>query len=224
MPDIGRFTKLLFADQSLTDLLAGVAGYDEEGVSRELWMRLKEAERCLREDRKGEGAAVLTELVSAKSIETRVLLWSWRALRQIGVQPNIELASKIQGVVLQVPMPGGADVLAAYDDGTARYLNFTGKVLSWNIPDHSIHGIIRALLVQAQKLDSTAKSRLDAHSAGTPIKVSILTVGGNHEVEIPCDSVGNGSIEQLLSIGAELITRLKNRSEVVSRLIEPPSH
>ncbi|HTW04200.1 MAG TPA: hypothetical protein VMF87_28140 [Streptosporangiaceae bacterium] len=40
-------------------------------------------------------------------------------------------------------MHGGHDLLAAYRDGTARYLNYTGKAVVWE--DHSVAPIQAAI-------------------------------------------------------------------------------
>ena len=57
--------------------------------------------------------------------ESRVRLLAWQWLRVAG-QP---VASReLLGVVVEVPLEGGLDVLAAYADGSVRYINHIGRV------------------------------------------------------------------------------------------------
>lgn len=41
----------------------------------------------------------------------------------------------VHGVVLDVPLEDGVDTLAAYADGTARYINHSGRTIIWEVPD-----------------------------------------------------------------------------------------
>ena len=59
---------------------------------------------------------LLLEVTGNSTVETRVLLWSWTALRCLGIRPKSKDADEIRGVVIQVPMGKGIDVLAAYAD------------------------------------------------------------------------------------------------------------
>jgi hypothetical protein len=47
-------------------------------------------------------------------------------------------------------MENSVDMLAAYADGTARYVNHSGKLIVWDIADAAITGIIRRLLNPAR--------------------------------------------------------------------------
>jgi hypothetical protein len=44
-------------------------------------------------------------------------------------------ARLVLGVAAEMPVRKGHDLLAAYRDGTARYLNYSGKAVIWD--DHS---------------------------------------------------------------------------------------
>lgn len=57
--------------------------------------------------------------------ESRVRLLAWHWLRSAG-QP---VASReLLGIVVEVPLEEGLDALAAYADGSVRYINHTGRV------------------------------------------------------------------------------------------------
>ncbi len=55
--------------------------------------------------------------------EPRVRLWAANVLRSRGVVVSGPGADSVLGVVFQVPVDGGDDTFAAYDDGTFRYYN-----------------------------------------------------------------------------------------------------
>ena len=58
--------------------------------------------------------------------ESRHVLQAWTFLRQQGVQPDASIAGEVLGVVAEVSLDGGHDVLAAYADGSIRYLHHLG--------------------------------------------------------------------------------------------------
>ena len=56
----------------------------------------------------------------------------------------------IHGVILDVPMDDGLDTLAAYADGTARYINHSGRTIIWEVSgasnplSHFVEGVLTA--------------------------------------------------------------------------------
>jgi len=58
-----------------------------------------------------------------------------RELAQAGQPAPPDQARVVLGVVAEMPVRKGHDLLAAYRDGTARYLNYSGKAVIWD--DHS---------------------------------------------------------------------------------------
>jgi hypothetical protein len=55
--------------------------------------------------------------------EPRVRLWAANVLRSRGVSVTGPGSDAVLGIVFQVPVDGGIDTVAAYDDGTFRYYN-----------------------------------------------------------------------------------------------------
>lgn len=53
-------------------------------------------------------------------------------------QPNPELL----GVIVEVALDGGLDALAAYGDGTARYLNYAENVIIWESPNEQSNALV----------------------------------------------------------------------------------
>lgn len=60
------------------------------------------------------------------AVESRHLLQAWHFLRSVGIQPDGSIAGVVLGVVVEVTVGGAHDVLAAYADGSVRYLNHAG--------------------------------------------------------------------------------------------------
>lgn len=59
-------------------------------------------------------------------LEARHTLQAWHLLRSVGVQPDASISGEVLGVVAEVAVGDGHDVLAAYRDGSVRYLNHAG--------------------------------------------------------------------------------------------------
>ena len=78
----------------------------------------------------------------------RIRLLASQKLRSRGVQPGHQLL----GVIVELVLEEGLDVLAAFKDGTARYFNYTGKVLIWESPTSASDAIINRLFAESQRI------------------------------------------------------------------------
>jgi len=119
--------------------------------------------------KKAEAIAVLRGVLTAAQLETRTLLWVWSALRELGEKPEPKFAFEVLGVVLEVPSGGAYDTLAAYVDGSARYLNFSGRAIFWDTPDQKVKELCLAMV--GVSFDATTKTQ--------PRKDLSLPKGGN---------------------------------------------
>lgn len=70
----------------------------------------------------------LKKMVLDEDTESRVRLLAYYNLRKNGIAVE---AKELEGVVVEVGLEDGIDVLASYKDGTARYINYTGKIIIW---------------------------------------------------------------------------------------------
>ena len=77
--------------------------------------------------KKEEARARLHTVLAVPNLETRIQLWVWSGLREWGEEPEAKSGKEVLGVVVEVPVQGAYDTLAAYQDGSARYLNFSGS-------------------------------------------------------------------------------------------------
>ncbi len=83
-------------------------------------------------DSESTDAAIKT-LAEDEKLESRVRLFAYRKLAERGLTG---LGQELLGVVVEIGLPGGLDVLACYKDHTARYINYSGKLIIWETPDH----------------------------------------------------------------------------------------
>lgn len=77
--------------------------------------------------------AAIRALAEDEKLESRVRLFAYRKLAERAV-PG--LGQELLGVVVEIGLPGGLDVLACYQDNTARYINYSGKLIVWEAADH----------------------------------------------------------------------------------------
>jgi hypothetical protein len=75
----------------------------------------------------------------------RALAYSWLRQHQLTVAPRILL-----GVIVEVPLERGLDVLAAYQDGRVRYINQTGKIVIFEGAPPEVEAKVHELLAASQ--------------------------------------------------------------------------
>lgn len=73
-------------------------------------------------------ATDLQELQADESAEARIRILAAVKLHELGLATNTPLL----GVIIEVGLESGLDVVAAYQDGTARYINQAEKILIWD--------------------------------------------------------------------------------------------
>lgn len=92
------------------------------------------------------------QIIQHDGLESRQYLQAWHFLRQYGQQPPTETAKQVLGVVVEVPMAKGLDMLAAYSDHSARYYNYSGASVVWEHPDVSLDSSIDQLLDASKEI------------------------------------------------------------------------
>jgi hypothetical protein len=135
----------LFGDQSIETWPPGPA-------PGEPWTTFIAARAALPQGRRDGAIAAWKSIADMPNLESRHYAQAWHFLRAHGVPCPRERAKQLLGVVMEVPMNGGLDLLAAYPEHTARYYNYTGKGTIWERPNDSLDGVIDALLAEAQKV------------------------------------------------------------------------
>ena len=70
----------------------------------------------------------LKEVAENRALDARYRIIAYNTLRSCGVAIDVK---ELLGVIVEVALPGGLDVLAAYKDGTARYINHVENMVVW---------------------------------------------------------------------------------------------
>lgn len=171
----------LFGDQPLDTW--GATGNGEPWTSFATALRLRES------DPAGAREA-LSAVLGRPSLESRHYVQAWDALRAFGAVPAGDQAKHVYGVVVDVPMSKGSDTLAAYEDGSARYLNFSGAAIIWEHPDRSLQGEIDGLLAAGRALVARIGPWEHARPPLPPglVRISVFTPSGLHFGQGPRDA------------------------------------
>jgi hypothetical protein len=155
-------------------------GDDKTG---EPWNLFIEARKQLDKKDKNAASATLQKITSMPNLEPRHYLQAWHFLRSLGVNPPADKAKIVYGVVIEVGLERGADIVAAYTDFNAYYVNFTGAATIWQHPDNSLDAEIDALLkagqMVAEKIGPWDKARPAPPTNGN-VRLNMLTPSGLH--------------------------------------------
>jgi hypothetical protein len=88
----------------------------------------------------------LQAVANDRNLETRARVLAFHLLRTAKISVP---AKELFGVIIEVSLRGGLDVLAAFSDGTARYINHAEKVLVWETRTEESQALIGDLFNQS---------------------------------------------------------------------------
>jgi hypothetical protein len=184
--------------QGIRDTLFGDRPLDawpssDQGASEsEPWSSFVKARDSVAAGRPSDAVAIWRSISEMRDLESRHYAQAWHFLRAQGVEPPPEIAKRLLGVVLEVPMHGGLDLLAAYSEHTARYYNYSGAGIVWEHPNDSLDGLIDALLESGRRIlpaiSPWKENRPTAPPAGR-VRINLLAPSGLH--------FGEGSFQAL---------------------------
>jgi len=149
------------------------------------WDAFERARQLAHGGEVGPAADIWWQIALSEGIESRQTLQAWHFLREAGRPPPAELAKVVLGTVIEMPVDADHDLLAAYRDGSARYLNPLGQCRHHRGPiDHRDPGC-HPTLDRSRRGDRAGDrplgrlgvphprtgtgSRHDAHSERTPL-------------------------------------------------------
>jgi hypothetical protein len=72
--------------------------------------------------------AALLKVAAGHATETRTRILAYNRLLSMGHKSD---KKELLGVIVEVGLDEGLDVVASYQDGTARYINYSGKLVVW---------------------------------------------------------------------------------------------
>lgn len=114
-------------------------------------------------------------------VESRHLLQAWQFLRSVGIAPDESIAGQVLGVVVEVTVDGAHDVLAAYADGSVRYLNHAGGATILDEVPPEVAEKAAALLAAGQVLADQIGPWTEPQLPELPVgqmRLTMLTRGG----------------------------------------------
>jgi hypothetical protein len=192
----------LYADQSLAELsvnVAGAAHSDAPGLAT-----LLRAKSLYDAGSAAAATDLLAELIDRAVAPTRVRLWAAAALRERGLMPSGPGAELAQGIVMDVPVPGGRDVLAVYRDGTAHFVSRAGAAAVYDGGDPAKSALCAQIVAASERIVSASKGF--SLPANLP-KLTILTLSG------PIVAGSQSPTEEPLRLGATLVAALARTNE-----------
>jgi hypothetical protein len=156
---------------------------DGEASNDVPWGAFVSARQHLAAGNQPDAIASWQHILAHPGLEPRCYLQAWHFLRQHGQQPPPDAAKQLLGIVIEVAMPEGLDLLAAYIDHSARYYNYSGAGVVWEHPDTSLDSGIDQLLAASRqvvaKIGPWEQARPAPPSPGHT-RMSFLTPSGLH--------------------------------------------
>ena len=152
------------------------------------------------------------QILAMPDLETRVFLQAWHTMGELGETPPQDRAKEVLGIVVEVGMPKGLDLVAAYRDHRARYFNYGGAGVLWERRDNSLDGLIDELLqagtVVAKAIGPWNQPRPPEPKNGT-VRINLLTPSGIHLGQGPVEALNQDAMGgPILSAAFGLMKRL----------------
>lgn len=175
----------------------------DEALATEPWSLFQRANELIAIKDSAGAISTLRKIAETPEMESRIVLQAWHKLRKLGALPPPEKMKQVLGVVIEVGMPKGLDLLSAYPDHCARYYNFSGSAIIWEHPndslDVSIDHLLEAGAAVAQRIGPWEKDRPPAPANGI-VRMNLLTPSGLH--------FGQGPFELMMKdpMGGPLLT------------------
>ncbi len=122
----------------------------------------------------------LVSITEDEKMESRVRLLAYTRLMERSFPVN---KKELLGVIVEVPIEGGLDVLAAYKDGTARYINHSERMIIWETSTEESGKLINDLFNASMKVVHQIGPWLDARFAPPGegnVRISFLVSNGLH--------------------------------------------
>jgi hypothetical protein len=131
----------------------------------------------------------LQKIIDDTGLETRAKILAYNKLRTSG---QIIDKKELLGVIVEVGMDEGLDVLASFKDGTARYLNHSGSMIIWETTDATSNELTNKLFADSlkvvQQIGPWDKPRCPQPPGGNA-RISFLVSDGLYFGEAPLDTL-----------------------------------
>ena len=168
------------------------AAVPEKALALEPWSSFARARHAIDARDNQTAISAFQGILAMPDLESRHYLQAYGALRELGIDAPPEKAKKVLGVVVEVQLDQGLDLVAAYADHHARYFNHSGAAAIWERPDTQLDSPIDVVLntghVLAQAIGPWKGKRPPAPPKGHA-RINLLVPSGLHFGEGPLDSL-----------------------------------
>jgi len=203
------------ANPRIRDLLFGelpLSQWTGSTANEEPWNSFREAKQLSDAGNAQAAVQVFRRIAAMPDLESRHYLQSWHFLRGLGEFPASGDQKKLLGIVVEVSLKGGVDLLAAYADRHARYYNHSGGAVIWERPDNRLDSIIdkvlRAGAAALAAIGPWQGVRPSAPEVGHA-RINLLTPNGLHFGQGPMDLLSKDRIgAPVISAALELMLEL----------------
>jgi len=188
-----------------------------ESGSAQPWDSFISVRKRLESKDRAGAIQLLRDIVGRQGLEARHYVQGWHFLRQLGVAPEPAIAKQVLGVVVEVGMSQGLDLLAAYVGNSARYFNYSGNAVIWDASDASLDPYIQRLLTAGQNVADAIgpwdKDRPPAPPSGQ-VRLSMLTPSGLHFGQGPFEALANDDMGgPVIQAATQLMQQLIAKAE-----------
>ena len=184
----------------------------------EPWASFQRARKLIEAGDQDAGKQELHQILKIPKLESRVYLQAWHSLRELGEEPPRAIEKEVLGVVVEVGMRRGLDLISAYSDHRARYFNYSGAGILWDRPDDSLDEVIDDLLKQGagvvQIIAPWRHPRPPEPTKGNA-RINLLTPNGMHLGQGPVDALNSDPMGgAILASAFRLMQRLIDLKEL----------
>jgi hypothetical protein len=176
------------------------------------WSAFAQARIDLAAGDSASAAAAWRQVLDAPELESRHYLQAWQFLREAGEQPPDDISKEVLGVVAEVALRKGLDVLAVYGDRGVRYFNHAGGGVVVEEAEGSLAELVDELLAAAREVVA-AIGPWEGERPGPPrrghARISFLTPSGLHFGEGPMEALEKDPLgDEVLGLATQIMTEL----------------
>ncbi len=163
---------------------------------------------------KTSSIADLQHIIEDENSDPRIKVLAYNKQLKSGYLP---IRKELLAVIVEVGLENGLDVLASFCDGTARYINHTGKILVWEKTDDDVSNkITRELFLSSRnivdRIGPWNKPRLPDPGRGD-VRITFFVTDGLYFGEGPINVLFNDELAGTsLAKAAELMQYLTQKS------------
>ncbi|HEX6702875.1 MAG TPA: hypothetical protein VF101_19280 [Gaiellaceae bacterium] len=165
---------------------------EDEPADEFPWSAFAEARRDLARGDRNSAARAWRQVLDAPDLESRHYVQAWHFLREAGEQPPDDVAKDVLGVVVEVALRKGLDVLAVYADRSVRYFNHAGGGVVVDEAEGTLAELVGDVLATAPGVVESIgpwEGERPAPPRRGHVRLSFLTPSGLHFGEGPTDAL-----------------------------------